>query len=170
MSSRLSAFFIWAAVAVSVAFWGLRWLAKPMAIPVNAVPVSMESGATGDFRKLLAGPPVAEESVIDPGAQSALAGRIRLQGAFASGNASGEGGVALLALDGQPARAYRTGQLIDGDMVLQSVDVGGVRIGPRGEAPVLTLPLPTLPAPTTGSLPAPTGVTPVGTTPTSGRY
>lgn len=158
MSSRMSAFVIWAAVAVSVAFWGMRWLANPMGVPANTLHVSMDDGVKGDFRKLLAGPPVAERPVVDVGAQSALAGRVQLQGAFASGNASGTGGVALLSIDGRPARAVRTGQVIDGEMVLQSVDADGVRIGPRGEPAVLTLALPTLPAPATGSLPQPSGI------------
>ena len=40
MSSRLSALLIWAAVAASLAYWGLRWLAPPMAVPDNAVSVA----------------------------------------------------------------------------------------------------------------------------------
>ena len=35
MSSRLSALVIWAAVAASLAYWGLRWLAQPIAVPAN---------------------------------------------------------------------------------------------------------------------------------------
>lgn len=125
----------------------------------------MEDGTKGDFRKLLAGPPVSEEPVADQGSQSALAGRIQLQGAFASGDASGTGGIALLSVDGRPARAFRTGQQVDADMVLQSVDAGGARIGLRGGPAVLTLPLPTLPPPATGSLAPPAGVTPVDAQP-----
>ena len=111
MSSRLSALVIWAAVAASLAYWGLRWLAQPIAVPANALSVSMDSGSKGDFRRLLSGPATASPQVIDAGAQSALAGRIQLQGAFASGDASGFSGVALLSVDGQPPRAVRVGQV-----------------------------------------------------------
>ncbi|OGB05910.1 MAG: hypothetical protein A3G29_11555 [Burkholderiales bacterium RIFCSPLOWO2_12_FULL_64_99] len=158
MSSRLSALVIWAAVAASLAYWGLRWLAQPIPVPSNATSVSMDSGSKGDFRRLLSGPAVAASQAIDPGAQSALAGRIQLRGAFASGDASGFSGVALLSVDGQPPRAVRVGQTVDGAMVLQRVDASGAQIGPADGPVALTLPLPTLPAPATGTLPPPTGV------------
>lgn len=158
MSSRLSALVIWAAVAASLAYWGLRWLAQPIAVPANALSVSMDSGSKGDFRRLLSGPATASPQAIDAGAQSALAGRIQLQGAFASGDASGFSGVALLSVDGQPPRAVRVGQAVDGAMVLQRVDAGGAQIGPADGPTALTLALPSLPAPATGSLPPPTGV------------
>lgn len=156
MSSRLSALVIWAAVAASLAYWGLRWLAQPIAVPANATPVSMDGGAKGDFRRLLAGPATAAPQGIDPNALSALAGRIQLQGAFAS--VQGARGVALLSVDGQPARAVRVGQMVDGDMVLQRVDASGAQIGLPDGPTALTLPLPTLPPPATGTLPPPTGV------------
>lgn len=158
MSSRLSALLIWAAVAASLAYWGLRWLGQPIAVPANAVSVSMDSGTRGDFRRLLADPQAPETPVMDAGMQSALAGRIQLQGAFAGSDASGRSGVALLSVDGQPARAVRVGQTVDGTLVLQRVDAAGAQIGPADGPAVLTLALPTLPAPATGTLPAPTGV------------
>ena len=158
MSSRLSALVIWAAVAASLAYWGLRWLAQPIAVPANALSVSMDSGSKGDFRRLLSGPAAASPQTVDAATQSALAGRIQLQGAFASGDASGFGGVALLSVDGQPARAVRVGQSVEGAMVLQRVDASGAQIGPADGPAALTLALPSLPAPATGTLPPPTGV------------
>lgn len=158
MSSRLSALVIWAAVAASLAYWGLRWLAQPIAVPANALSVSMDSGSKGDFRRLLSGPVAASPQAVDAATQSALAGRIQLQGAFASGDASGFGGVALLSVDGQPARAVRVGQSVEGAMVLQRVDASGAQIGPPDGPAALTLALPSLPAPATGTLPPPTGV------------
>ena len=158
MSSRLSALVIWAAVAASLAYWGLRWLAQPIAVPANATPVSMDGGSKGDFRRLLSGPAAAASQAIDPGAQSALAGRIQLRGAFAASHANGFGGVALLSVDGQPPRAVRVGQTVEGAMVLQRVDARGAQIGPVDGPTALTLALPTLPAPATGTLPPPTGV------------
>lgn len=156
MSSRLSALVIWAAVAASLAYWGLRWLAQPIAVPANATSVSMDSGSKGDFRRLLSGPAASSPQAMDPGTQSALAGRIQLRGAFATDQ--GHGGVALLSVDGQPPRAVRVGQTVDGVMVLQRVDASGAQIGPAEGPVALTLALPTLPAPATGTLPPPTGV------------
>lgn len=158
MSSRLSALVIWAAVAACLAYWGLRWLAQPIAVPANAIAVSMDSGSKGDFRRLLSGPAAASPQAVDAATQSALAGRIQLQGAFASGDADGVGGVALLSVDGQPARAVRVGQTVEGTMVLQRVDASGAQIGPAEGPAALTLALPSLPAPATGTLPPPTGV------------
>ena len=74
------------------------------------------------------------------------------------GDAQGLGGVALLSVDGQPARAVRVGQTVDGNLVLQRVDASGAQIGPADGPAALTLALPTLPPPATGSLPPPTGV------------
>lgn len=165
MSSRLSALVIWAAVAASLAYWGLRWLAQPIAVPSNATAVSMDGGSKGDFRRLLSGPAAASPQALDPGAQSALAGRIQLQGAFAAGASQGDGGVALLSIDGQPPRAVRVGQTVDGVMVLQRVDASGAQIGPADGPTALTLALPTLPAPATGTLPPPTGVSTTATAP-----
>ena len=57
MASRIFALIIWAAVAASLAYWGLRWLAPPTGVPATAMQVSLEGGVSGDMRRLLLGPP-----------------------------------------------------------------------------------------------------------------
>lgn len=162
MTSRLSALIIWAAVAASLAYWGLRWFSQPIAVPDITTSVSMDSGAKGDFKRLLTGPATQHDvAVIDMGAQTALAARLQLQGAFAAPERQSQQGVALLSLDGQPARAIRVGQVIDGDLTLLSVDKRGAHIGLNSGTVLLTLPLPTLPMAATATLPAPTGVSTV---------
>ena len=55
-------------------------------------------------------------------------------------------GVALLSLDGKPARAYKVGQSVDGELVVQKILQKQVMIG-RADAPAsLTLDLAEAPA------------------------
>lgn len=163
MVSRILALFVWAFVAASVAYWGLRWFAKPVAVPPGTGSVAMKSAPRGDLTKLLTGPAVAA-SEPDVNAQSAIAARMQLLGIMAP-RRQGEGGVALLVVDGKPSQAFRSGQAIDGELVVQSIGPQGVEIGKRGETALLTLNLPLLPAAATGTLPAPAGAPTTTTTP-----
>ena len=158
MASRIFALITWAAVAASLAYWGLRWLAHPAAVPPHANRVSLDSDVRGDFQRLLAGPAKAASSV-EPNAASQLAGRIRLIGAVAPRGSDQSGGVALISVDGKPPRAVRVGGAVDGDLVLQSVSQRQAQIGRPDASPSVTLTLPSLPMAATGTLPAPTGVT-----------
>jgi general secretion pathway protein C len=134
MASRIFALIIWAAVAASLAYWGLRWLAQPTGVPANATPVSLDGGTQGELRRLLAGPP-KPASGVDQGAQSAasaLVARLRLLGVVAPRREGDSGGVALLSLDGKPPRAVRVGGAIDGETVLLALTQRGASIGPSG--------------------------------------
>ena len=68
-------------------------------------------------------------------------------------DAGREQGVALLAIDGKPPRAYRVGARVDQALVLQSVAGRTAAIGPVRGAPAVQLELPVLPPPATGNLP-----------------
>jgi general secretion pathway protein C len=158
MASRILALLIWAAVAASLAYWGLRWLAQPTAVPANATAVSLDNAARGDMRKLLTGPAVvADARQPDPSTASMLAERIKLLGVVAPRHEGDKGGLALLSIDGKPARAVRAGASVDGDMVLLTVSQRGAEIGPAAGPAAVKLDLPLLPAAATGSLPPPTG-------------
>ena len=159
MASRIFALIIWAAVAASLAYWGLRWLARPTGVPVNATPVSLDGGAQGDLRRLLAGPVKASAPTADPSAASALASRLKLIGVVAPRQDHDGTGVALLSVDGKPPRAVKVGGVIDGDTVLQSLTQRGATIGPADGPAITTLDLPLLPAATTGALPPVSGFT-----------
>jgi general secretion pathway protein C len=143
MASRIFALIIWAAVAASLAYWGLRWLARPTGVPVNATPVSMDSGPAQP----------------DASAASALASRMKLLGVVAPRQEDDHSGIALLSIDGKPPKAIRVGSVIEGETVLQSLTQHGAAIGPAGGPAAATLDLPLLPPPATGSLPPPQGVT-----------
>lgn len=162
MASRIFALIIWAAVAASLAYWGLRWLARPTGVPANATPVSLESGAQGDPHRLLTGPVKASGPTVDPSAASVLAGRLKLLGVVAPRQEGEAGGVALISIDGKPPKAFRTGGTIEGELVLQSLTQRGAAVGPANGPATVTLDLPLLPPPATGELPPPTGVTTEG--------
>ena len=169
MASRIAALLIWAAVAASLAYWGLRWLAPPVGVPASALPVTLESGVRGDIQRLLTGPVrTAAGPQANPGAAAMLANRIKVLGVMAP--APGQSaGVALLSIDGQPPKAIRVGALVDADMVLQSLSQRSARIGPQDGSNFLSIDLPGLPAAATGTLPPPSGVTQTPTAPAPGH-
>ena len=155
MPARLSAFVIWALVAAGLVFWGLRLGARPLAAPANALMVSEAVGARGDLTRLLGAAPVAAMAAPPPVAESS---RFRLLGVLAPRQKPdparrSSAGVALIAVDGKPARPYAVGTRLDGDLVLQSITRRTAAIGPAQGSASLTLELPPPLAPTSGTLP-----------------
>lgn len=153
MVSRIFAFLVWAACAAGLAYWGLRWFAKPLPVPGHSVTVSMTVEPKGNMAQLLTAPETSPEAAGPSAEQSALAARIQLIGLMAAHNGSGPG-VALLAVDGKPAKAYQVGQAIDGEQVVQAITRQGVDIGLPGQPATATLPAQTLPPAATGTLPS----------------
>jgi general secretion pathway protein C len=155
MVSRILALLIWAAVAASVAFWGLRWFSKPMAVPPGTGSVALNATPRGDLTKLLSPPAAATDAAqADAEQASGLAARIQLIGVLAPREGEQGPGVALLVVDGKPAQAFKLGHVVDGDQVIQSISQQGVQIGPQGGATGVNLSLPLLPPPATGTLPS----------------
>ena len=154
MLARLSAFVIWALVAATAVFWGLRLMARAPAAPAYAVPVGDSTAVRGDLTRLLGSAPLAT-SAAAPIADANS--RFRLLGIMAPKASPGvvaTYGVALIAVDGKMPKAFTVGARVDGDLVLQSVSLRTVSIGPGQGAPALTLELPPLAAAATGKLPA----------------
>lgn len=167
------AFGVWAAVAAVAVYWGLKLGARPLAVPTQAAVAGPSRAADADLARLFGAAPVAPAAETAPpppeSARFQLLGVVAPRGAGRGagpgagpgaepGSAAAGGGVALIALDGKPPRAYRTGAVIDGDLVLQAVLSRGVSIGPRGGAALVSLELPPLPPPATGVPVAATGV------------
>jgi general secretion pathway protein C len=156
MLSRLSAFVIWALVAATVVFWGLRLLVRAPTVPATAVAVGDAAAVRVDLTRLLGAAPAATAA---PAAQAVEASsRFRLLGIMAPKPSAGPGhahGVALIAIDGKLPKAYQVGASLDGELVLQSVSLRSAVIGPAQGAPIVTLELPQLPVAATGTLPAP---------------
>lgn len=164
MLARLSAFVIWSLVAATAVFWALRFTARPLQAPAHAVAVGKSAPIRGDLTRLFGAAPIV---AVVPEAVPEASSRFRLVGVMAprgtEAAARSGNGLALIAVDGKPARAFAVGSRLDSDLVLQSVSHRTASLGPaQGERSVL-LELPALPAPATGVLPAPGSSTGAGT-------
>jgi general secretion pathway protein C len=150
MVSRIAAFVTWAAVAACVVFWAMRLWAQPIAAPAQAIVVSTASGFNGDLKRVFgpdAPPAQAMAAVVVPADP-----RFRLIGVVAPrAPAANAQGLALIATDGKPPKAYRVGASIDGELVLLAVHARGASLGPRGQPAQVSLELPALPPPSTGT-------------------
>jgi general secretion pathway protein C len=151
MLARLTAFVVWALVAATAVFWGLRMLVRPQPAPAYAVAVGESVSMRGDLSRLLGATPAAAAQ--QAAAAPELASRFKLLGVMAGKQRDGSG-FALIAVDAKPARAYPVGARVDGELVLQAVSLRTASIGPSQGSPAVTLEVPVLPAPATGTLPA----------------
>ncbi|MCU0919850.1 MAG: hypothetical protein MUF16_05870 [Burkholderiaceae bacterium] len=154
MLSRLAAFVIWAAVAASIVFWAMRLWVTPIAVPAHGTVASTSAGFNGDLGRVFGvdTPPTAVAQAAAPQVQADA--RFRLIGVVAPRAAAAHAeGLALIATEGRPPKAYRVGAAVDGELVLLGVHSRGASLGPRGQAAQVALELPALPPPTTGTLP-----------------
>lgn len=159
MLARLSAFAIWALVAATAVFWGLRLLVRAPAAPSYAVAVGDASGVRGDLTRLLGSAPVAPTATVaapEAASRFRLLGIVAPKGAATADRASASQGVALIAVDGKMPKAYAVGAQLDGDLVLHSVSLRTASIASGQGAPTITLELPRPAAAATGTLPGST--------------
>ena len=156
MFARLSAFVIWSLVAASAVFWALRFGVQVAQAPAYAVPIDRAAPPRGDLARLFGAAPVL---VVAEEARPEAPSRFRLIGVMAPKSSMSQGtgayGLALIAVDGKPPRAFAVGAKLDSDLVLQSVGLRTASLGPAQGARSMLLELPALPAPATGVLPAP---------------
>ena len=162
MFARLSAFVIWSLVAATAVFWLLRFSVHAQQAPEHAVSVDRSAPVRGDLARLFgatASVRVAEEKAAAPS-------RYKLIGVMAPRSQLPEGtgayGLALIAVDGKPPRAYAVGSRLDNDLVLQSVGLRTASLVSDQGASRVVLELPALPVVATGVLPIPgSGTAPV---------
>jgi general secretion pathway protein C len=154
MFARLSAFVIWSLVAATAVFWALRLAASPAPVPPYAVAVSKSIVVRGDLTRLFGAPP---RVAVVAGAAPEAPSRYKLLGVMAPRSKAAQAeegrGVALIAVDGKPAKAYAIGARLDGDLVLQSVGLRTAAIGTAQGTRSVLLELPALPVPNSGVLP-----------------
>lgn len=152
------AFMVWLLLGGSVAFWGLRLMARPLPMPGSVIPAGDARPAQVDLGRLLG--VTAPEAAAEP--EAAPSTRLRLLGVVAPRNAraaeAGEG-VALIDVDGV-ARTVRVGAAVDGELHLLRVEARSATLGRLGQAPSQVLQISPPAAPSTGSLP-PAGPSPV---------
>lgn len=154
MASRLLTFAVWALVAASGLFWSLRLFARAPGLPEAAqVPVARVAMG-GDLGRVLGtvDDPATDDEPVDDGG-----GRFQLLGVVSPpGTSPSPQGVALIAVSGQPAKAFRTGMVVEGNTVLMAVSKRSAELGPKGGAVAYTLTLPEPARPATvapGTLP-----------------
>jgi general secretion pathway protein C len=172
MASRLLTFVVWLVVLATAAFWGFKVFVQKPALPAQAAMPARGLAMGGELKRLLGASVVAtapEEAEEEPEAS-----RFQLLGVVAPRGASlSAQGVALISVDGEPAKAWRTGATIVDDTVLLAVEKRTVRLGPRGGPATteLTLPEPAAAAtgvpgvPANGVRPIPNAVYPQGAAP-----
>lgn len=150
---RWVAFIVWAVVAASIVFWGLRLGDRSRAMPEGATVADIGGAPSADLSRLF-GPPtpkVSTAAVLPP-----APARYKLLGVVAPRRAGDtELALALISIDDKPAKAYRIGAQVEADVVLTEVRARGVSLGPRG-GPALALELPP-PAPAATSVLPPAG-------------
>lgn len=156
--ARLIAFVVWAAVATSAMFWILRLSVSSPTAPAHTSAVSDSNPSRGDLARLFGVAATRDTANTSAAAQaegSGLAARFRLLGVAAPRQGGDRDGLALIAVDGKPARGYAVGASVDGELILQSVHQRGARLGTRGQEAQVVLDLPALPPPATSSLTSP---------------
>jgi general secretion pathway protein C len=153
MKARWFSFVIWAAFAASVVFWAFGLLAPALPVPAHATTVSMAASVKSDLTPLFGVDARAPSASSEP--EPAADARFRLVGVVSPRGAStGRDALALIAVDGKPAKAYRVGTAVDGETVLQSVTTRGAALGPMGGAASVALEIPALAPAATGTMPA----------------
>ncbi len=139
-STRIVTFAISALAAASVVYWGLKvWGLPTPAVPSAALVEQMPPVSSQAIARALGGgmAPVAMASTAAPAASrydliGVVAGRIRA-------------GAALISVDGQEAKPVRVGNLVDNEMVLESVNGrNAVLSSSTGTSAKLTLEMPKL--------------------------
>lgn len=141
MSARWWSLLVWALAAASAVFWGLKLWAQPQPVPAHASVVQASPELQGDLTRLLGADPVA---VVASAAAAPVAdARLTLVGVVSPrGNSHQREGLALISVDGKPARTYRVGAVVDGERVLQAVSLRSASLGPRDGAVQVSLSLP----------------------------
>ncbi len=140
MLSRWVSLLIWALVVASAVAWGLRLYGRATPVPAQAV-TAMPSAAQGaDYSRVFGQPPVVAVAVNEPVLADS---RFKLVGVVAP-RGERRGGLALISVDGKPARALRVGREVEPGLTLVGVNHRGAELG-RAGAPSMLLELPPLP-------------------------
>ena len=136
---RLGTLALWALAGASVVYWGLRLSVRPVGLTVPVVAPAAAAPDAQAMARLLGVPAAGAAAARAPAAS--LTSRFALIGVLA-GRSSG-GGAALIAVDGQPAKPFRVGAVVDEGLVLQSLHPRQARLGASVDGPAtLTLDMP----------------------------
>lgn len=135
---RIAAFVVALLLGASAVYWALGWpsVQTGPALPPPQASDELPAASGADIGRLLgaAASPVQGAGAPDASSRFALTGVVAL----------GAGrGVALISIDGKPARPYRVGSRLEEGWVLQSVGPRSVALGDEAASPArLQLALP----------------------------
>ena len=133
---RLTSLLVWAVVAYSAVVFGLQWGGG---VPVDAVVAGSEQKQVSPDVDSLS---VSKALGVAPvqSASASLASRFVLVGVMDGGPFQG---VALISVDGKPAKPYRLGQTVSDGLVVVGTGPKKAELGPQlGSSPALVLDLP----------------------------
>jgi general secretion pathway protein C len=140
MTARLTTLLIWAAVLAGAVAWGLPLFTRGTPVPAGASLAQPAAPAGGSLVRLLGQPPAAPvvEQAVAPAPS-----RFQLLGVVAP-RRDGGSGLALIAVDGKPARAVAVGRDLEPGLRLLRVAHREAALGPAGGTATVTLSLPPL--------------------------
>lgn len=122
---------LWLAAGLTAGYWVLQVLGRSELVPVTAAPAAMPTADSTAVARALGQPdPVA--GLASDGFAAPVALRYTLLGVVADRQ---QQGAALIAIDGEPPRPYAVGAVLEGGLVLQSVDRRVARLGPERQGP-----------------------------------
>ena len=134
--SRLTSLLVWAVVAYSAVVFALQWGGG---VPVDAVVAGSEQKQVLPEVDALAVSKALGAAPVQP-ASASLASRFVLVGVMDGGPTQG---VALISVDGKPAKPYRLGQTVSDGFVVLATGPKKAELGPQlGAASSLVLELP----------------------------
>lgn len=134
-AARLSAFAVAGMLAASVAYWVLRWpaagndIASMSPTPESLALQDMPAAQPAVLATMLG----SERSGGMENAPAGMASRLILSGVVA--RAAGGGGVALISVDGKPARAYPVGNRVVDGLILKAVAERRATLAASADAP-----------------------------------
>ena len=139
-STRILTLAISALAAASVVYWSLKvWGLSTPTVPSAALVESMPVASSQAIARALGG---GMAPVVAASTPAAVASRYSLIGVVAGRIRAG---AALISIDGQDAKPVRVGNLVDNDMVLESVNGRqAVLASSTGNATKMTLDMPEL--------------------------
>jgi general secretion pathway protein C len=152
-----ASFAVWALAAASAVYWGLKLSASAAGIGIPTIPP--QAPLTADpaaIARLLGSSPMVDVAAAPQAQAPALASRLALAGVVAGRSRAG---VALIAVDGRPAKPFRVGAVVVDDVVLQSVERRRAVLAGKGQ-PAVTLELPAPASSSVSAAPPPMMATP----------
>jgi len=140
MTARLLSFGVWLAVSLTALFWALQVFSSRSPVPATAESPLQTASLGGSLERLLG----SERTVVATRAAPAPTDpRYVLLGVvWPRDQQFSAQGIALIAVNEEPALAVRPGASVDDDLVLLSVGERSASLGPQGGPATLELRLP----------------------------